>query len=128
METSIFIAQFMGVVYLTIGLGMLFSKKHYQRMYDDFLKSEGQIYLGGLMALSAGFLIVTFHNNWEGGWPLIITILGWASLLKGIHILAFPEHWQKFVKGFMKDKSLMNVSGFLAVVLGAILVYFGYLA
>lgn len=125
MELSIFIAKIFAVAYLFIGLGMLMSPGHYKKMMDEIMKNASVLYLGGIMAVLAGFLIVNAHNVWEG-WPTIITVFGWLALLKGFMLLAFPDAFVSWGKLFKK----MNMAGIgvFVLALGLLFGYFGFLA
>ena len=125
METSILIAQLAAVVYLTVGVGMLVSGDYYRKAFDKMFKEAGIWYLGGLMALISGFLIIKFHNVWEG-WPILVTLLGWLALLKGLLIFIFPEGFMDWSAGFVKKMG--SQYGFVALVLGLIFGYFGFFA
>ena len=91
MELSQFVAQLLGITYLAVGIGFLNSRKHYEKMLNNFVKDPAVMYLGGLMALIIGFLLVTYHNIWVKNWTVLITILGWGALLKGVLLLAIPK-------------------------------------
>ena len=91
MDTSILIGRTLAVIYLTVGIGMALNKQFYQEMIKDFCKNKALLYLGGVMALAVGFFIVTFHNKWEPSWIVLITIIGYMGLIKGIWILIFPK-------------------------------------
>ena len=30
------------------------------------------------------------HNRWRGGWPLLVTLAGWALLLGGLYRMGAP--------------------------------------
>ena len=64
MELSILIAKLIGLIYLVIGLGLVINPKYYHKMFDELLSDGALIYLSGIMALVAGFLLVSFHNIW----------------------------------------------------------------
>ena len=102
MNTSIFIGRMLTVIYLTVGLGLLFNKEFYQKMIADFCDSRPLMYFGGVSALTAGFLIIYFHNFWTKDWTLAITLIGWIGLVKGIWILVFPEHVSKTTRNIGK--------------------------
>lgn len=125
METSIFIAKLFAVAYLFIGLGMLINSKHYKKMMDGFVNNPTMLYMGGIMATLAGFLIVTFHNVWEG-WPILVTVFGWLGLVKGFALLAFPSSFDSWMKLFKK----MNMAGIgvFVLALGLLFGYFGFFA
>ena len=42
----------------------------------------------GLLGMTAGLAIVLSHNRWRGGpLPIMVTLFGWASLIKGSLLL-----------------------------------------
>jgi hypothetical protein len=48
------------------------------------------IVISGYVAFVPGLAIVYFHNRWTGGWPVVITLFGWLSLVVGLIRLVFP--------------------------------------
>ncbi len=126
MELSIFIAKLLAIVYIAIGVGMLLNGKHYKQMINDIMGTPGIIYLGGIMALIAGYLMVTYHNIWVKDWTVIITVFGWLALVKGVSLLAFPKTFIGFSKSMMK-KWNFTVVGACVLILGLILGYFGFI-
>lgn len=56
-----------------------------------------QIYLAGCLWFVAGIAIVRDHNRWAGGWPLVITLVGWFALLGGLFRMFAPEYAQRHV-------------------------------
>ena len=106
MQVSIFIARILAVMYLLIGLGMLLDRPHYKRMMDDFLRNAGLLYVGALLAFVMGYLVVYFHNNWVSNWTVIVTVIGWLALLKGVLLLVFPTGMLKAYLPLMKEKYL----------------------
>jgi hypothetical protein len=44
----------------------------------------------GIITFVAGLAIVRIHNRWNGGWPVVVTILGWLFLLGGLARTLFP--------------------------------------
>jgi hypothetical protein len=49
------------------------------------------VLLAGVFAVAVGLGLVTGHNVWSGGaLPVVITLVGWASLIKGVALLALP--------------------------------------
>jgi hypothetical protein len=125
MEVPIFIAKIAAVIYLCVGLGALFNKKHFMRVLEDYAKDAGLDYLGALMALILGFLMINVYNVWAWNWTVLITLLGWGSLLKGAIHLLFPEQTMILTQRYLK----MDVFGIivtLCLVLGLVFSYFGF--
>ena len=59
--------------------------------YFAMLKREGDagIVVNGLMTLWFGAFVVAFHDVWSGP-AMIVTLFGWAQLLKGAAHLCIP--------------------------------------
>ena len=123
METSLFLAKLIAVVYLAVGLGMLINFKYYQKVIKGALKNPLLALYGGMAALAMGFLLVSYHNIWVANWTVIITVLGWAALVKGLLLILIPGPFMKFAKVFLK---WMWFTPLFALVLGLVLGYYGF--
>lgn len=128
METSIFIARIFGLCYLIMGAGFLFNRKAFQQVMEDFCKNAAVVFYGGLLALVIGVAIILTHNVWVANWTVMITIIGWAGLIKGIWIIVFPNMVYKFMQVYQKNKSLQIIHPIVALILGTILSFFGFFA
>lgn len=128
MDTSIFLAQLIGSFYLVYGLGLLISSKFYRKAIADFLDHKGTLMIGGMLAFFMGFLIVSYHNIWESSWVVLVTIFGWAALIKGLFIIIFPKGYTGMASSFSKNKGLYSAAPVLTLVLGIVYGYFGFIA
>ena len=126
METSILIAQIAAVTYLTVALGAFLNRDYFRNIVKDFYGNAGLAYIGGFMALIMGFLIVHFHNHWVGDWTVLITILGWLALLKGMVIIVFPTHIQRMSETFLTDTGL-KIIPYAALLLGLLFAWLGFI-
>ena len=70
----------------------------------------------GYITFLLGLATVITHNVWVPNWTVSITILGWATLLKGITKVGFPERVHKQAQMF---KSLNKFWGFIIFLMGA---------
>ena len=126
METSLFLAKLIGPVLLVIGAAMLVNQVNMREMAADFLEHRGLIFLSGLLTLLGGLAIVLTHNVWEAGWPVIITILGWLSVIGGAFRIVFPDSVKSMGASLLDSPVLLNVSGVAHGLLGAALCFLGY--
>ena len=125
MELSILIAKITSVVYLSAALGAVFSRDHYRRLLDDLFKNAALTYLMGFTAVVFGFLMVNYHNTWGKDWTVLVTILGWLALTKGVLIIAFPGFVHSYSKPIFEGKGL-QVFPYVAAFLGVVFGYFGF--
>ena len=57
-----------------------------------FLRERGHagVFFNGMLSLTFGSILAAFHNVWAG-LPMIVTLLGWAQVLKGLISLVAPS-------------------------------------
>lgn len=123
-EAQIF--QLFGIMYLAIGLGALINPEFYRKMLTDFGQSRPMIYMGGLGVLVIGYLLVTFHNVWVKGWPVIITVIGWGALFKGLFLLVLPKASMKACGIFKDMGKLLIVWAIVVLILGGLCCWLGF--
>ena len=128
METSIFIARIFGLCYLIIGAGFMFNRKAFGQVMDDFCKNAALVFYGGILALVIGVVIILTHNVWVANWTVMITIIGWLGLIKGIWIIFFPNTVSKFMQAYQRNESLPIVHSIGALIFGVVLTFFGFFA
>ena len=123
MELSIVAAKILALTYLSAGIAALSGKMTYSKLVEDFGKSSGLTFVSGFFTIVLGVLLVEYHNLWVKNWTVLITIIGWMSLLKGVLLIAFPDVLLSF-KGRYKNTRLW---GFVMVALGILFGYFGFI-
>ena len=76
---------------LVIGLSHLLQPKAWVT-YFQALAAQGTpgAFADGFLCLSFGAIIVGFHNVWHGP-ALVLTLLGWAQVLKGLGRFVAPQ-------------------------------------
>ncbi len=120
------IFQIFSIAYLAIGIGIFVNPDFYKKMFSGFMENSATLYLGGITALVVGFLIVTFHNTWAMDLSVIITIIGWMALVKGVFILILPKAMIALSKGIISSAVFMKVEAIIAVIAGLAFSYLGF--
>ena len=82
---------FAAVSLLVIGLSHLVQPKAWVAYFQN-LAAQGTpgAFIDGFLCLSFGGIIVGFHNVWHGP-ALLLTLLGWAQVLKGLGRFVAPQ-------------------------------------
>lgn len=88
--------------------------------------SPALMYFGGATAFVVGFFLIFFHNLWNTPQEIIITLIGWIAVLKGIFILVAPESIEK-IMGFFSRPIIVLPTGIFVLIFGLVMGYFGYL-
>jgi hypothetical protein len=130
MTTSRYIARLMGPVLLVIGIGMVFGLMMegpgYSSLMKEFIADRAVIFVTGILALLAGVAIVNAHNLWVQDWRVIVTVLGWLLVLRGVMLLVFPLTVQVFGDRIAASQAGVVSGAAVTFVLGAILCIMGY--
>ena len=126
MELSVFIAKITAVIYLSAALGGFLSRDYYRRLAEDIYKNAGLTYLTGFMAVIVGFLVVHYHNFWKPDWTVLITIIGWIALVKGVCLIVFPGFIKRLSESLSTTERALQLYPYVALLLGLLFGYFGF--
>jgi hypothetical protein len=130
MSTSRYIARLMGPLLLVLGLGMAFGiwaqPDAYLGMMKQFMAAPSFIFVLGILALVAGLAIVNAHNLWVADWRVIVTILGWLAVVRGVISLLFPLRLHAVGQRIVESSSFPIIGAIIAIVLGGFLTIKGY--
>lgn len=122
---SHFIAQALSLYLLVMGVAMLCNKQRFYNLFNDIVNNPSYLVLSGVIALIFGILIVLSHNMWVCGWPLLVTLSGWAAFLKGACLLIVPSPFVSWCKPLFTPGRIFLTGCFL-VLLALILGAFGF--
>lgn len=122
MELSILVARILALTYISAGIAALSGRITFSKIVDDFKSSQGLTFVSGFLALVAGVFLIQYHNIWVKDWTVLVTIVGWISLFKGIMLIAFPQSISSFSRMYTNTR----VWGGLMIAVGLLFGYFGF--
>ena len=123
---TIFLAQLWGPAILAIGLGVMLNKNHYVRIYRGIQSEPFALMTFGLVGIMLGIWHIQVHNVWGTFAEMIVSLFGWALLLKAAMFVVKPDitdAWGDWVA----SSKLVPTVGVLALILGGYLTWVGYL-
>lgn len=122
MMTEVAIERLAALSYIIIGLSHLSRPNAWIRFFQH-LHSRGEVgaIANGLVHLPLGLLIVVFHNAWQ--WPqIIVTVLGWALVIKGAGSFLFPQLALKSMSQINESAvTKSKLAGLVAIFLGSVI-------
>ena len=127
MDISIFLAKSLGLYLLIFGLGMTLVAKKLRPILAALMKDTALVMMSGVLALIIGVLLVVSHNVWTADWRVLITIIAWLSLFKGIVRIFFPEVVTKKSEVILKNDVVYYAASGTILILGFYLLYVGFL-
>lgn len=123
---SLFLAKLLGLQLIVLSIALFTQPERFRTAIVDFHRSEALVLIGGAMPLLLGLAIVLSHNIWTG-WPILITLLGYLMILKGVSRLFFPEPGRKLSEQLVSPSYYRPLSLVLAL-FGIVLAYLGFTA
>lgn len=90
----------------------------------DLRDSPSSQLLSGLATLIIGLLLVTSHNLWVSDWRILITLLAWFTLFKGVYRLYLPALSQRSLQ-IWRNPAVLSITGLAMIVFGTFLLYCG---
>ena len=126
MQTSIFLAKLIGPFFLIVALSLLVNARAFRGIAEEFMRSPALIFLTGLMVLPVGLAIVLSHNVWTADWRVVITILGWLTIVSGAVRLLAPRQALDLGRKLYAKANTLYIAAAIWLAIGAILTFFGY--
>jgi uncharacterized protein YjeT (DUF2065 family) len=109
---------------LLTGLSHIFQPKTWVGFFIK-LREMGDVgaFINGFIHYPLGAIIVAFHNVWSGI-PLVLTLIGYGLLLKGLICFVFPALALKSLNRVSIERSYEFVAaGITAVALAGLFLY-----
>jgi len=123
---TLFIGKISAIYWLTYGLGFLISKEFYANQLKNSEKSDSlSITLQGAIHVYIGAAILTNHFLWDSILAILVTLLGFMYLAKGIALIVFPVATLKSGEPSVK---VLRLSGIGFIFLGLVLGYLSFFA
>ncbi len=127
METSLFLAQLIGLTLIIAGLAVLVRQKPLTKAMSAAVKDTMFLFYSGIEGVVVGLALILNHNIWQGeSYQIVLTVLSWYVLLKGIVLLFAPQKFfSKLMKKF-RSGPWVTIDALVIIALGAYLASWGF--
>ncbi|MEM7626502.1 MAG: hypothetical protein AAF333_12980 [Planctomycetota bacterium] len=118
------IQVFAAVNLLVIGISHIVRARAWVAFFE-WLKGKGEagVFVTAFISLGFGSIIVAFHNVWAGI-PVVLTLLGWAQVLKALIYFTWPSYGLKKLQLVSEERAhLLVILGVAFVAVAALLLY-----
>jgi hypothetical protein len=79
-----FLAKLLGPILVAVAAGVLMNRKSLGALAQGLLRNPALLFLLGFLDFVSGLAIVLIHNVWVADCWIIITLLGWLLLVRGM--------------------------------------------
>jgi hypothetical protein len=88
---TVYLSRLIGIVCLIVAVAMLADKGTVVATVEHLGQDRAALLVLGGFRVICGAGIVLVHNVWSRGfWPLVVTLTGWATLVRGVMNLFLP--------------------------------------
>lgn len=123
---SNYLAEVWGISIVVVSLACLIKDGQLKRLFVS-LETEDNFFLWGLISLVIGIAMILAYNVWASNWQVIITILGWLALIKGLALLFAPGMLKKWAKK-IENAPFLPYALVIMTLIGLVITYFGFTA
>ena len=124
---TIFLARTLGLYCVLIAVGMIAARRAVLPAVDSMLKSPALLFVVGVFTIGIGLAMVVGHNIWTGGaTTVLVTLLGWLSLLKGLALAFVPQQTMQRVYGSLDYEKRFPLFMGVTLLLGLYLTAAGF--
>lgn len=125
MDISLFLAQVFGLYFILAGLAILIRPTATSDVMRALAKRD-VIFLGGFFILLLGVSLALLHNIWDGTWRIVISVLVWLTVLKGVLGIFAPELIVTWAEALSPYPQFIRHLVWLLIILGLYLSYIGF--
>ena len=118
MQHAMMVASIFGPFLFFIGLWMIFYHDNMMKVITSMKSTPAAFYLIGAVNLFLGLIVVNEYNVWNWSAPLLVTLLGWVMIARGLLCLFVP---QMFVKPAIQNPAWAKFKGIIPLVWGILL-------
>jgi len=90
-QRTIYLCRLIGLYCILVVGALVIHRQSTMGVMSDIFNTPSVMFTLGAVTVAAGLALVLAHNRWTGGAPtVVVTLVGWLSLLKGMLFLVLP--------------------------------------
>jgi hypothetical protein len=84
-------------------------------------------WMAGAFILLFGLTVVALHAHWRGAVAIIVSVVGWLVVIKGMFLVAFPHTYLSMVDSAIGAMPWWRGAAVVEVLIGLYLTYVGWM-
>ncbi len=128
MALTVYLARFFGIYITLMGIVMMVRRKAILELTTAIIEQRALIFILAMLRVLIGLAIVLAHNQWRGTLAIVVTLIGWITLLRGIALMLLPADAERKVLTIFERSSQYHAAAIIAILFGLWLSYAGFAA
>lgn len=125
---TIYLSRLIGLYCILVAPSLAIHKQATVDSITAMFHDPGMMLLLGIIGLACGVALILAHNIWSGGaLPVVVTLVGWMSLVKGLMFLVLNcSTEQNCILSWLNHPVLFYVCLAPSFLIGIYLTYEGF--
>ena len=119
-------ARVLGPFFAIVAVTVALRAPDMRALLTEFTASQVWPWVTGAFILAGGIAIVAFHQFWRGAAAVIVSILGWLLVVRGVLLLAFPDAFASLANRMIGATGAMTIAYIVMAAVGIYLTYVGW--
>ena len=125
---TIYLGRLIGLYCILVIPSLAIHKQATVDSVTALLHNPSMMLILGIFTVIAGLAMILAHNRWSGGaLPVVVTMVGWLTLIKGMLFLLLPSGTDtEMMLNWLRDPMLFYVCLTPSFLIGIYLTYEGF--
>ena len=119
--TTYCLATVVGWYLVIMSLLLLFRRTIVISGVTNIMDQPGLFLVVAFFTVIIGLLMVSSHNLWVMGWPVLVTLIGWLVLISGLVRLFFPDTIHRMWHRLLAKTEVFTFVGIVLLIIGLFL-------
>lgn len=127
-DTTFVLARVLGPVLIAAGVMLITQTHRVISVMMGFLANDPLLVFAGFLSLMIGLGLIVLHQRWSSFSAIVISVLGWAFVLRGVGALFAPQFLHRGAEFILATPMALPIVGCVTALIGVWLAYAGYIA
>lgn len=119
-------ARLLGPFFTIVAIVVALRAPDMRQLLSEFTASDVWPWVTGAYILMGGIAIVAFHQLWRDPAAVIISVMGWLLVVRGIFLLAFPDAFASLANRMIGAVAVWSAVYVVMALIGVYLTYVGW--
>ena len=126
MELTVYLSKVFGIALIVMGAAALVRRRYFAPVFAAFVTERLLRAIVAFMEMLAALFLLLAHNIWSPAPAAIVTLLGWAALIKSVAFLFLPDQSVERLFRLVNKPGWYVGGGLASMLVGIYLAGFGF--
>jgi len=122
---TLFFSKIIGIYFIIIGIAYLINPHYCKKVLHGITSLYGLSALCGTLGVIFGMIILLHHNLWVTYLEIVISLIGWLTLIIGFIFVFFPKSISHAGRKLQKHHNWIWLN-LVLLIIGLFLAYMGF--